>query len=36
MQINQKSIFKDITINFIPQNNLDVLFSNQDGCNFLA
>jgi len=32
----KKSTFKDITINFILQHKLDILFSNQDGCNFLA
>jgi len=32
----KKSTFKDITINFVLQNKLDILFLNQDGCNFLA
>merc|ERR1711994_1052487 len=32
----KKSTFKDITINFILQHKLDILFSNQDGCNLLA
>jgi len=32
----KKSTFIDININFILQNELDFLFSNQDGCNFLA
>jgi len=30
----KKSTSKDITINFILQYKLDILFSNQDGCNF--
>jgi len=32
----KKSIIKDITINFILHYKLDISFSNQDGCNFLA
>jgi len=32
----KKSTSKDITINFILQYKLDISFSNQDGCNFLA
>jgi len=31
-----KNNFKDKTINFILPYKLDILFSNQDGCNFLA
>jgi len=31
----KNSTFKNIT-NFILQYKLDILFSNQDGCNFLA
>jgi len=32
----KKSTSKDITINFILQYELDILFSNQDGCNFFG